>query len=244
MIRCISIALCLLLVSAVRAQEDAKTVLGRAIKAHGGADTIAKYQARHIKVRGTLVGKGNLPFTHELYYQAPGRMRDLLVVEADGKRSTVVYGFDGDSGWIVIDGDPKPLPDAMKTELKEAANVVRLSGLSGVFTPGTEAAALPALEVSGRPALGVRLSTKGFRDVALYFDKESGLLVKAEHPVLDSATKKMIREERFYSGWKDVRGLKVPTHVEIVRDGKKFMVADATEMEVLERLEDTLFSRP
>lgn len=228
----------------VHAQEDARAVLTRAIKAHGGAEVIARYQARHIKVRGTLTANRDLPFTHELYYQAPGQMRDVLTVEAEGKRSTIVYGFDGESGWIVIDGKPNALPEAMKLELKETAHLVRLSGLSSVLAPGTEATLLPPIELAGRPALGVRLSTRGYRDIALYFDKQSGLLVKAEHQALDSATQKLIKEERFYSGWKDVNGLRTPTHVEIFREGKKFMQADAMQLEVLEKLDVGLFRRP
>ena len=219
-------------------------MLARAVKAHGGAETIARYQARHIKVRGTLTGKNNLPFVHELYYQAPGQMRDVLTIEAEGKRSTIAYGFDGEAGWIVVDGKPNALPEAMKAELKEAAHLARVTGLSGVLAPGIEAAALPAIDVAGRPALGVRVASKGHRDIALYFDKESGLLVKAEHQIMDAGTRKLVKEERYYGGWKDVKGLRTPAQVAILRDGKKFMQAEAVELEVLEKLDVGLFRQP
>jgi hypothetical protein len=226
------------------APEDARVVLTRALIAHGGAETIAKYQARHIKVRGTLTSNRNLPFVHELFYQAPGQIRDVLTVEADGKRSTITCGFDGDNGWALLEGKATALPESMKAELKEAAHLARLSGLHGVLAPGTETAALPAIEVGGRSAVGVRVATKGYRDVSLYFDKESGLLVKAEHPVLDAATQKLVKEERFYGGWKVIHGLRTPTQVVIIRDGKKFMQAEAVEVEVLEKLDAGLFRRP
>ena len=48
------------------AQADARAILTRAIKAHGGAEAIAKSQARHIKIRGTLTANRDLPFIHEL----------------------------------------------------------------------------------------------------------------------------------------------------------------------------------
>jgi hypothetical protein len=227
-----------------QAQEDARAILVRAIKAHGGAEAIAKYQARHIKIRGTLTANRDLPFIHELYYQAPGMMRDVLAVETDGKRSTIAYGFDGENGWIVIDGKPTSLPETMKSELKETAHLVRLSGLATVLAPGTDAALLAPIELAGRPTLGVRLSTRGYRDIALFFDKQTGLLVKAEHQALDSATQKLVKEERFYSDWKDVNGLRTPTHVEIFREGKKFMQADAVQVEMLEKLDAALFRQP
>jgi hypothetical protein len=224
--------------------QDARAVLVRAVQAHGGEAALTRFGARHVKIRGILTGNQNLPFTHELFYQGPQRVRDVLTVEAEGRKTTIVYGLNGDEGWMQVNGQPKAVPAEMLTELKESAHLVRMSGLGGVLAADTQATLLPAVQVGGRPALGVRIAVKGHREIGLYFDREMGLLVKAEHDALDAASRKMVKEERFYGAWKEVNGLKIPTRVEVLRDGKKFMQAESTEVEVLERLEDGIFTRP
>jgi hypothetical protein len=227
-----------------RAQDEPRAILVRAVQAQGGEATLARFPARHIRVRGTLSGDRSVPFTHELYHQVPGRLRDVLTIEVDGKKTTVVYSLSGEDGWMQADGKQRALPAPLLAELKESAHLAGLSGLHGVLAAETQAAKLPAAQIAERPALGVRLSVKGHRDVDLYFDKETALLVKAEHAVLDSPTGKMVKEERFYSKWKEVKGLKLPTHVAILRDAKKFLEAEATDVEVLERIDDKLFTTP
>ena len=55
-------------------------------------------------------------------------------------------------------------------------------------------AALGESKVGDRPALGVRISVKGRKDLRFFFDKESGLLVKSEH-ILDDGNGKESRDE-------------------------------------------------
>jgi hypothetical protein len=171
-------------------------------------------------------------------------VKDVVTVDANGKKNVIIYALNKEQGWVQVDGKTQPIPDTMRSELREATHFARLSGLSGVKDPGQQATALPPTQIGGRTALGVKISARGFRDVSLYFDKETAILVKAEHQVMDNAANQLVLEERFYSGWKDTNGLKLPSHVEVLRDGKRYMAADAVEMQVLEKLEDGLFAKP
>ncbi len=229
---------------AARAQYDARAVIDRAIQAHGGQEALARLKARHFKIRGILFGARAAPFTHELHFQAPRQVRDWFTIDADGKRTSITYGLNGDQGWILSEGQVKPLPEALLAEMKEAAHLACVSGLTGVKGPENQLTPLPAIAVAGRTALGVKLSCRGYRDVALYFDRETGLLVKVEHAVLNPTTRQPMKEERFFSAWHEVSGLKTPTHVEVLRDGKKYMESDVIEMSAMERLDERLFARP
>jgi hypothetical protein len=237
------VLVCLALTAPIYSQEDVSGLLDRALKAHGGEAALARFKARHFKVQGKLIAQ-NLPFTQELLFQSPGQAREVLSVEAEGKKSVIVYTLSNGQGWIQVDGKTQAMPEAMLTELQEATHFARIAGLSGLKDAGKQASALPPTEIGGRTALGVKLAVRGFRDVNLYFDKQTAFLLKAEHQVMDTAARQLILEERYYSAWKDVNGLKLPSHVEVLRDGKRFMAADAVEMQALERLDDTLFAKP
>src|SRR5947208_1477821 len=84
-------------------------------------------------------------------------------------------------------------------------------------------------KVNGKPAVGVRVSHKGHRDINLYFDKDKGLLLKIERTVKDlMAGGKESQEEVSYSDYKEVEGVQQPTKLVIKRDGKDYVDGEAT----------------
>jgi hypothetical protein len=102
--------------------------------------------------------------------------------------------------------------------------------------------ALGETKLNDRPALGVKVSAKERRDVDLYFDKETGLLVK-------SVAKVVLRmqetdQEIRYSGYKDVEGLKWPMKAVQYRNGNKYAETEITELKFLEKGDDSVFSVP
>jgi hypothetical protein len=92
--------------------------------------------------------------------------------------------------------------------------------------------------------VGVKVSSKGHRDVTLYFDKGSGLLVKTERRALDPKSKQEVPEERVISDYRDLDGLQSPRKAVVTMDGKKVMEAEATEVKFLDKLDDSVFARP
>ena len=103
--------------------------------------------------------------------------------------------------------------------------------------------ALGEMKVGGRPAVGVRVESRGHKDVNLYFDKKTGLLAKVERRALDDAGKE-VTEESFCSGYKDVGGVKLPMKVVVQHDGKKFLEMEFSEYRFLDKLDDSEFARP
>jgi hypothetical protein len=96
--------------------------------------------------------------------------------------------------------------------------------------------------VSDKPAVGVRVSAKGHKDISLFFDKESGLLVKTQKRTKEAGVE--VDEENFYSDFKEIDGVKLPMTLKILHDGKKFLDAKVTEAKLLEKLDDDVFAKP
>jgi hypothetical protein len=80
--------------------------------------------------------------------------------------------------------------------------------------------------------------------VKLFFDKESGLLVKAEYRLQSPEQGKEVGEEIFYRDYTDINGFKAPGKVVIHRDGEKFVEAENYEMKFPERLDASVFAKP
>lgn len=234
----------LLVLAPLPAQDEPQAIVDRAVKAHGGAANLTRFKARQVKIKGTLHLRGGISFTKEDFYQLPSQIKEITVVEVNGKKSTIIMLLNGDQGSTFLDGQPQVLSDKVLAELKEAAHLARVSRFVGFKEQGYELAALPEIKVEGKTALGVKVSAKGFRDVHLYFDKDSALLVKRERKTIDVQSDKTVTEEALFSIYKEVDGVKTPTHMTVYHDGKKLMEAVATDIKHLEKLDEGLFTKP
>ena len=77
-----------------------------------------------------------------------------------------------------------------------------------------------------------------------YFDKKNHLVAKIEMRATDQATKQEVNQEKFIVDYQDKGGLKVAKHIIIHNDGNPFMDIEITEIQVHEKLDDSLFARP
>ncbi len=60
------------------------------------------------------------------------------------------------------------------------------------------------VQVKDRPAVGIKIASKGRPHVTLYFDKDSWYLLKAEHRRPDPSTKNEVLYEEFFSDYQEV----------------------------------------
>jgi hypothetical protein len=229
-----------------RAQDTAVTaIIQKAIKAHGGEEALNKYKAGTSRSKGRLeVGTG-LDFTQEMTYQLPNQFKEVLEIDVDGKKIPAVTVFNGEKGWVVVNGQFQDIDDKLLTELKEAGNLMRASRLTTLLQDRAfKLSSVGEAKVNGRAALGVRVESKGFRDVNLYFDKDTGLLLKTERRALDVASGQEVNEERVVVEYQKLEGMQSPKKVVVNRDGKKFMEAEVLEVKLLEKVDPQSFAKP
>jgi hypothetical protein len=109
---------------------------------------------------------------------------------------------------------------------------------------GVELSSLDEIRVEGKPAVGVLVKSKGHRDVKLYFDTASGLLVKREYPLLDPASGKEVLQEVVFRDYQETDGLKHYKKILAFRDGKKVFDAKVIEIEFFDKLDEKVFAKP
>jgi hypothetical protein len=227
------------------AQEDAKATVEKAIKAHGGEEKLNKYPASQIKAKGNMNTMGaDIEFTVEAASQLPDKMHNEIKLEVMGQALTVIQVYDGKQGWVSVMGQVTELEGDQLDEMKEQMFSDYLDNLVPLLKDKSlKLEVIGDEKVDGKPAAGVKVSAKGHKDTKMYFDKETGLLVKSERRALDDAMQE-VNAETFYRDYKDVSGVKQPMKVLVKHDGKKYMDVEVTEVKLLEKLDDSLFKKP
>ena len=237
------LALCALvaLTATVRSDESPKDLLERAYKAQGGFDKLAKLKATLVKAKGTMyLPVAEISFTSEGAAQLPNKFKSVLRFEVNGMKVTNVQMLVGDKASIIINGNPQELTEKMVKEMKEEVYVEYVTSLLPLREAGFTLTALPESKVNGQPALGLKIASKGHRDVELYFDKKTAQVVKAAYKAYDPNSDKDVSQEQIYTDYKTVDGNSYPAKSLVMQDGKKFMELE-TEYKSLDKLDDSAF---
>jgi len=245
----LSFALALLATTSARGDDaaDARALIDKAIKAHGGAANLAKFKGGAVTFSGTFHGMGmKVPMTGTISTFGADRLKADIEVEADGQKFRVMQVLAGDKGWSKFGPDTK---DMSKDELA-AARHEQHAGWVASLTPlvggakGYTLAPTGEMLVNDKAALGVKVSAKGRRDVTLYFDKTTGLMTRFDQTVDDEGSGREVAQETYQSDYKDVQGTKQAHKFVVKRDGKLYLEGETSEVTLTETLDANLFVKP
>jgi hypothetical protein len=229
-----------LIIYSVRGNEDARLreIVTRAITAHGGTENLQKYPASIAKTKGKLF---DLDYSAETAIQLPDRSRTV----AESKLGKFTQVLNGDKGWIKVGELSKECNKEELAEMKEQLNAQRIARLTVLTDKDYKLSPLGEESIDDRPAIGVRVEHKGFRDVCLYFDKENGLLLKTQTHIKDPLRGgEEITSDTLYADYKDVEGVMTAHKITILFDGKVYTEGEVTEVKLADKLEDSMFDRP
>jgi acetyl esterase/lipase len=186
----------------------------------------------------------DVPFTQETFWQGPDRLKNVETLNA-GKQATVVETMAGDDAWSRRDGKVAALASVKLDELRTQAHLRRLLQLTPLLQDNVyELSVLEQIRIGDRPASGVRVVCPGERDVKLYFDGETGRLVKIERQVYDEVAKKEVRQEEILSDYQDVDGVPTARKQLCRRNGKKALEMTVTEIRYPDRFDAEVFADP
>ena len=209
-------------------------------------DKLKKFKAIVSKSKGKFHGLGEaVDYTGETSLQMPNRIRTEVQSKFGDQEFKFVQIIDGGKGWIKIGDKTEEMNKDMLAEAKEQMNAANITHLVCLKDKDYKLSPLGEVKVGDRPALGVRVEHKGYRDVSLFFDKEKGLLLKMETRGKDlmgggeeytSTTK--------YGDYKKVEEMMVAHKVTLQRDGKPFVDSETIEVKFSEKLDDSVFEKP
>jgi hypothetical protein len=244
--RHLAVALLLTMTATLPAQDDVRAVIEKAITAHGGQEKISRIKAVRTTTRGTLIINGSeASFTGETVAQLPGQIKNVIECEVGGKKQSVVQIVNGDKVSLSINGLPQAVGEKVLAELKELQYAERVKTLLPLLDDRSlELASLGESKINGVTAVGIRVTSKGHRDLVLHFDRTTGLMVMSESRAFDSATQAEVSQKEYYGDYKDINGLKKPMKLAVRKDDKPFMKVDVVEIRYLDKLDEKVFEQP
>lgn len=212
---------------------SADAILDRYLQAVGGATAVEKITSR---VEKGTINIGGHPAPVEVMAKAPNK-RISIVHTPNGENITA---FDGHSGWL---GSPGPHPPReMSAQENEASSFdatfhlpLELKKMFSQFR------VRPADEIDNKEVVQVIGLNEGKPPVRLFFDKESGLLVRtiryAETPLGRNPT------QVDYSDYRAESGVKVPFQWTVARPLGRFTI-QVTDVQQNVPIDDSKFTKP
>jgi hypothetical protein len=241
-----TLAAFLLTAGAGRADDQAELqkIIDKARKAHG-TDKEKGKAAASSKVKGTVHTMGmDLEFTGDHQTQEPDKFRQAMNVSVNGNDIQIITVFDGKKAWVNAAGNTMELGDDAVAAFKEEFYAGKVGDLTAFKEKGYKLSALAEKKIGDRPAVGVSVSHEGHKDIFLYFDKETGMLLMSERQAKDFMGGEEYKQETRYSDFKDVDGIKRPFKIKVLRNGEKYVEAEVTEFKTLDKLDDSTFAKP
>jgi hypothetical protein len=243
------------------AESPVRAILDKAIEAHGGKDVLTRYKGMVTKSKGQFFGlalareRSDPPIDYASTgsFQAPDRLRmeatgRQVRVDRTGRKVitlTAVRVINGDRGWRIINGKEEVLPRDQMDEAREQMHLTLVTRLVPLLDKEYQLAVVGEGKVEGRTVVGLRVSRKDYRDIQLFFDKETGLLRVSRVRVKDlyNSSKESIART-VYSRYRKVKGMQVAYKVVTYYDEEPYIEYEVTEATPVEKLDDRLFRKP
>ncbi len=218
---------------------SADQVFDKYLQAVGGAQKAAAITS--IVFKGTYQGYAEVKAPVEIYVKAPNQ-RTMIVHTDGGDRTTTC---DGSSGWMAAPATDKPFPVIRYTngDLDGVRLDAVLSFPAGIKQAITKPLVGPS-SIDDKDVVVVQGTASGGRSsIKLYFDKQSGLLVRQLRYADTIIGRVPIQVD--YSDYREVAGagVKLPFHVITTwTDGRSDVLLTSAETNVA--IDDAKFNQP
>jgi photosynthetic reaction center cytochrome c subunit len=188
-------------------------ILEKYLAAMGGSAALQKVSSRIFKGTVDLAGK---QFPIDIYAQAPDKRVSIMHMQ----NGDSVTAFNGTVGWLSVPGRPTQWMGAAEADgARLDADLYLPTRLKQIFS---DLRALPGEKIDGQDMNVLQGIREGKPPVNLYFDQQSGLLVRMLRYV-DTALG-LNPTEIDYADYRDTSGVKVPYRWTVARPRGRFTI--------------------
>ncbi len=223
---------------ATDAAKRGAEILSEAASAAGG-EKVKKLERLAFTSAGTVhtsMGPTSVEGKVVVAYPDKVRMENTLAL------GTILSGFDGKSAWVSSAQGTFDLPADLSAELARSIHIIGGFGVYKKSQAGkVEAEFAGEKEVAGQKTWLVEWNGPTGK-VKLYFDTATKLLVAAKYRA--TTMQGVFEEERRWSDFREVDGVKFPFHWMTYRDGALFSDQTVTEVKVNGTVDAGAFAKP
>jgi hypothetical protein len=226
-------------------EKDVTPILDKAIAALGGEAKLTKAMTATWTGTGTIsFNENDAPIKNKTTIDGLERLRTEIEFEINGMPVKGVTVLNGKKGWRKFGEDSQPLEDDRVAGAAQGAYLLAVSTtILPLKTKGFKAEAAPDEKVGDKPAAVVKGTGPDGKTFMLYFDKESGLLLKMTATV-QGFQGDDVKSETIYSDYKDFDGIKRASRVETKRDGNPFVKMEYSGFKLIEKPDAKTFAEP
>jgi hypothetical protein len=216
------------------ASLTADQLLEKYTQALGGDAAIAKLKSRTMK--GTVTTAAGLSLGYELYQSAP----DKVLAVITSPQGVTERGFDGSTGWEKGQRGIRDLGGSEVYYLRRYPDLLKDIKLKEQFS---RMQAAGKDKINGRDVYVVRGTTTDNRRERLYFDVETGLLLR--RTTSTSTPIGNIPEQVDFDDYRDVDGVKLPFTIRVSAIDPFYSVTRKfTEIKLNVPIDDKRFNKP
>jgi hypothetical protein len=221
--------------------NELRLLVEKVLNAYGGEANLRRLTAFEQKMKQTDKQAGGKVTTVTQFIQLPDKMRVESESGAGGKQETSVFVWSRGAHRNTLNGIAVKLtgPEPPAAYWNDFVTYFGPRAALKLKDPTRQLALLGETKVGDCPARGVRLTKDipGLKlELKLFFDKETGLLLKEENNVPDL--------EVVYSNYKQFDGVPVPQKTTREVNGKLMTETELVAFRATDKIDAKLFERP
>jgi hypothetical protein len=209
-------------------------VLDKYTQAVGGTAAIDKLKSRVMK--GTVTTVTGASFPYELYQSGPDKVLAVIA----GEQGTTERGFSGTAAWEKSPRGVREMGAGEVYYLRRYPDLLKDLKLKDQFS---RIAVAGKDKINGRDVYVVRANTTDNRRERLFFDVETGLLVRRSSSVTTPVG--TIPEQEDFEDYREVEGMKLPFTIRVSAVDPFYSITRKfTEIKLNVPIEDKRFNKP
>jgi len=213
-------------------REAAEKIIDRAIDARGGAKQVARLQSVKFKARCTLYSVDPpVSYTGTFWASYPDSFREELLTNLGGQPHRFVKVIKGEmSSMRIDDREVSPVnPTSVRRERTRLRQVYYCECLLPLKGKEVTLRLVGPAEANCRKAVAVEYRVADLPPETLYFDEQTGLLVKTQVKGFDESTGAPWVSEAYFHDYREEDGVLYPARAVTYKDGKLVSEFETTE---------------
>lgn len=222
---------------------NVRRILDRAIAVRGGEAFLTAHPAATWKEHGTYYRNGRAVSYHGDFARA-GADNYRMTVEGISSEGKFTIAATASEVWVESNGKVTIVDEGQFANTREELYSAWVESLVPLKDRAFRLTAIGEAQVDGRPAAGIRVSHEGKRAIELFFDRHTGLLAMKRERIKPPGQADEIEQQTIIKEYQQVDGRNRPKKVVLLRDGRPFVEAEISDMQVFEKLDDAIFAKP
>lgn len=229
----------------LHSEDNAATILDKALKAHGGKPAFSRWNCGYLKytTKGGIVPAVFGEVTVEDTFQLPAHFRRMVHAVVLGKDMKMIFVDNQGKGWTKKGDAPAEPTEKNFTEWLEHP-LAGFANLSPLMDADVRLTRLKPERIAGKDTIGLRVESARLGAVDCYFDTRTGLLTGSRKLGALPGEQKQSVMETILDDYRVIQGYPVPFSCKATQDGRAMLDFVFLEVRFADKIDPAPFAKP